>query len=77
MIKKLVILVFLSLLLGVTCSFIGLAREQALAMSIFSFSIVGTLFFWDFRLSFVFIGSGLLFLTRSVDLENFIKFASL
>jgi Na+/H+ antiporter NhaD/arsenite permease-like protein len=59
------------------CHFLGLSREQSFIATVFSCSILGTLFFWDFRLSFVFIGSGILFLTHSVDLEHFIKYASL
>jgi len=55
----------------------GLTKEQAFIVFVFSLSIVGTLFFWEFRLSFVFIGSGVLFLTRSVDLPHFIEYASL
>ena len=48
-----------------------------MAISILSASILGTLFFWDFRLSFAFIGSSILLLTRTIDLENLIKFSSL
>ncbi len=51
--------------------------QQAFILCIFSLSIIGTLLFWELRLSFVFVGSGILFLPRSIDLEHFIKFASL
>ncbi len=63
------------------CAFLGFYSGLTLAQSFISFvfltSILGTLFFWDLRVSLVFLGSGVLFLTRSVNLENFIKFASL
>ena len=39
--------------------------------------MLGTLFFWDFRLSFVFIGTSILLVTRTIDLNNLIHFASL
>src|SRR3989338_8519844 len=48
-----------------------------MAVSIFSVSVLGTLFFWNFRLSFAFLGTSLLLITRSIDLENLIKFSSL
>jgi len=51
--------------------------QQAFILCIFSLSIIGTLLFWELRLSFVFVGSGVLFLPRSIDLEHFIRFASL
>lgn len=56
---------------------IGLAPHQAIAISIFCASILGTLFFWDFRLSFAFLGISLLLITRTIDLEHVIEFASL
>ncbi len=55
----------------------GFTSAQSLTIFVFLFSILGTLFFWDLRVSLVFLGSGILFLTRSVDIESFIKFASL
>ncbi|MBU0548237.1 MAG: hypothetical protein KKH57_05745 [Candidatus Omnitrophica bacterium] len=51
--------------------------HQALSISIFSASILGTLFFWDFRLSFAFIGTSILLLTKTIDLEHVIEFSSL
>ncbi len=51
--------------------------HQALSISIFSASILGTLFFWDFRLSFAFIGTSVLLMTKTIDLEHVIEFSSL
>lgn len=56
---------------------IGLNYHQSLAISIFSASMLGTLFFWDFRLSFAFLGTSLLLATRTIDIEHIVKFASL
>ena len=70
-------LILLSLVVGALGLLVGFNTHQALIVSIFSMSIIGTLFFWDFRLSFSFIGSGLLLLIHATDLESFIRFASL
>lgn len=76
MLKKFIILICISLGLGFFTKSIGLSSHQALAISIFSVSILGTLFFWDFRLGFTFIGISILLITRTIDLENMIKSAS-
>jgi Na+/H+ antiporter NhaD/arsenite permease-like protein len=77
MLKKFIILIAISLGLGFLTKSIGLSSHQAVAISIFSSSILGTLFFWDFRLSFAFLGTSILLVSRTIDLENVIKFASL
>ncbi len=74
---KLVILLVISSTLGLLGNLIGLNRQQSLAISIFIASIMGALFFWDFRLGFVFVGTSILMITRTIDLEHLIKFASL
>ncbi|MDD5505546.1 MAG: SLC13 family permease [Candidatus Omnitrophica bacterium] len=56
---------------------IGLSSHQAIVAAIFCVSIMGVLLYWELRLSFVFLGAGVMLLTRSIDLENLIKFASL
>ncbi len=77
MLKKFIILIVISLGLGFLTSHVGFSSHQAIAMSIFSASVLGTLFFWDFRLSFAFLGTSILLITRTIDLEHMIKFASL
>lgn len=77
MLKKFVLLIAIALGLGFLTKAVGLNFHQALAISIFSASILGTLFFWDFRLSFAFLGTSLLLVTRTIDLESLIKSASL
>jgi len=77
MVKKGIFLFLISLNLGIFGYLIGLSLIQSLVIAIFFLSILGTLFFWDFKLSFVFMGSCVLILIRAVNLENFIKFASL
>ncbi|MBI4974743.1 MAG: hypothetical protein HZC19_02940 [Candidatus Omnitrophica bacterium] len=74
---KFFVLLAMSIGSGLLGSRIGLNLQQSIAISIFSVSILGTLFFWDFRLSFAFLGTSVLLLTRTIDLENLIKSASL
>ena len=77
MVKKFIALIVIASGLGILSRRIGLSQHQAIAISIFSASILGTLFFWDFRLSFAFLGSSVLLVTRTIDLESFLKSASL
>jgi len=51
--------------------------QQALSIAIFSMSILGTLFFWDFRLSFAFVGTAVLLITKTIDIEHLLIFSSL
>ncbi|MDP8259960.1 MAG: SLC13 family permease [Candidatus Gygaella obscura] len=77
MIKKFIILFSLAISAGIIASKIGLNRQQVIAISIFSTSILGTLLFWDFRLSFAFLGTSILLITRTINIESVIKFSSL
>ncbi len=77
MFRKFIILIAIAVGLGFLTRAIGLNLHQAIAISIFSASILGTLFFWDFRLSFAFIGTSLLLATRTIDLEHVVKYSSL
>jgi len=74
---KLFTLLLLSSCLGIYAGLWGMTSHQALSIGIFSASILGTLFFWDFRLSFAFIGTSVLLMTKTVDLEHVIEFSSL
>ncbi len=56
---------------------IGLSNTQALSLCVFFASISGTLFFWEYRLSFALWGSSALILTHVISLANFVRFASL
>lgn len=74
---KFILLISIASLLGFGAGAGGLNAHQALSIAIFSASILGTLFFWDFRLSFAFLGAAVLLATRTIDLDNLIKFSSL
>lgn len=69
-----VFLVGLVILIG---QYIGFNSQQVTALAIFSACVFATLLFWDFRVAIAFLGAAILLVTRTVDLENFVKFASL
>ena len=70
---------FLALLALVTGLSIAahLSRPQVFAVSIFASFILGTLFYWQFRLAFAFIGMTLLLTGRVIDIPHLIEFANL
>ncbi|TRZ50552.1 hypothetical protein D4Q80_00065 [bacterium] len=74
---KFILLFFLVFIVGFISHKVGLNTQQMLAVSIFSASVFATLLFWDFRVAIAFIGIALLLITKTVDLENMVKFASL
>ncbi len=55
----------------------GMSVNQAMSVSIFSSSILGTLFFWEFRLSFAFVGTAILLITKTIDIDHVLEFSSL
>jgi Na+/H+ antiporter NhaD/arsenite permease-like protein len=77
MFRKFSLIILVSLAVALFAGHIGLNSHQVLAVSIFFISILGTLFFWDFRLSFAFLGVSVLLATRTIDLENLVKYSSL
>jgi Na+/H+ antiporter NhaD/arsenite permease-like protein len=77
MLKKFIILVIIAVGLGFLSRLAGLNYHQSLSISIFSSSILGTLFFWDFRLTFAFLGTSILLITQTIDMDNVVKFSSL
>jgi Na+/H+ antiporter NhaD/arsenite permease-like protein len=76
-VKKALIIIATGLLIALGGVKLGLSQHQAIVASVFCVSIMGVLLYWELRLSFVFLGAGAMLLTRSIDLENLIKFASL
>ncbi|MFA5157169.1 MAG: SLC13 family permease [Candidatus Omnitrophota bacterium] len=75
--KKILVIIGAALCVAAGGAKLGLSQPQLIAASIFCVSIMGVLLYWELRLSFVFLGAGAMLLTRSIDLENLIKFASL
>jgi Na+/H+ antiporter NhaD/arsenite permease-like protein len=76
-VKKALFIIATGLLIALGGVKLGLSQHQAIVASVFCVSIMGVLLYWELRLSFVFLGAGAMLLTRSIDLENLIKFASL
>ncbi len=78
MIKKFIYLFLFSAFIALLgYKFLSLNLQQFFIIWIFFISIFGTLFFWEFRVGFVFVGSGILLLIHAVNLEEFVKYASL
>jgi Na+/H+ antiporter NhaD/arsenite permease-like protein len=75
--RKFLLLVFLSLCVGSGALLLGMHGRQALALSVFSASILGTLLFWHLRLIFAFLGSALLLGTQTLTITDMFQFASL
>jgi len=74
---KFPILIFLSIALSSMCVLGGLSFFESSIVLIFMTSILGSLFFWDYRLGFMFIGSAIFLLIGAVTPEDFIRYASL
>jgi Na+/H+ antiporter NhaD/arsenite permease-like protein len=74
---KFAILFILTISCGFLATKIGMDQRQALSISIFMASVLGTLLFWDFRVAIAFLGIAILLMTKTVDLESMVKFASL
>ncbi len=77
LVLKFTFLILTSVFSGVFGHAAGLTGHQAMSVAIFIASIMGTLFFWEFRLSFAFLGSALLLLTKAIDLDNFLRLTTL
>ncbi|MBI5873143.1 MAG: hypothetical protein HZB36_03250 [Candidatus Omnitrophica bacterium] len=74
---KSILLVLVSVLSGFFSYLAGLNYHQSFSLGIFIASVMGTLFFWEFRLSFAFLGTALLLITKAIDLENFLRLTTL
>jgi Na+/H+ antiporter NhaD/arsenite permease-like protein len=74
---RLAILLSISFALGAGGRMFGLTLQQATATSVFIAIIMGTLFFWSFRLSIAFLGLGVLVFTKSLNIPHFVEAAAL
>lgn len=77
MLKKVFLLILISLSAGFFSLRLGLNPHQATSIVIFCVSVLGTLFFWSFRLTFAFLGTSILLITQTIDVDNLIKSSSL
>lgn len=55
---------------------VRLNTQQIMAVTIFASFILGTLFYWKFRLAFAFLGMTLLLATQAIDIPHLIEFAN-
>jgi len=72
-------LIFAAIIVGtaLVLSKIGFTREQVIATSIFLLIICGTLFYWQFRVTFAFAGIAVLLGSRLLDVPHVIEHAGL
>jgi Na+/H+ antiporter NhaD/arsenite permease-like protein len=77
MMVRMAMLLGISLSIGLGGAAMGLTVQQSTATSVFLAIILGTLFFWNFRLAIAFLGIGVLIFTKSLDIDHFVKEASL
>lgn len=77
MLFRFAIMVLGSSLLGIVAANTVLEAHQAIACSVFLAIILGTLFFWGFRLAIAFIGLSVLIFTNSMDIPTFVESSSL
>jgi Na+/H+ antiporter NhaD/arsenite permease-like protein len=72
------ILLFLAIIFaGVAGIRLNLNGNQIIALCTFSLSILGTLLFWQFRLSFAFLGTTIILFTGVATLQEFIQHSSM
>lgn len=74
---KVVILILLAAGVAMLAGRIGLDKRQVITLAVFSMSILGALLFWEFRLSFAFLGASVLLLTHIITFEEFIMLSSM
>ena len=78
LIQRMFLLLAISIGIGVAgAMFAGFTDKQVVASSVFLAIILGTLFFWTFRLSIAFLGLTVLIFTHSLDIEHFVASAEL
>ncbi|MFO7534253.1 MAG: SLC13 family permease [Kiritimatiellia bacterium] len=71
-IKKILLLVALSSGIASCGRFIGLSGEQQLTTGVFLSAVIGTLFFWNLRLSIAFLGVSALIMTRAMTIPQYV-----
>ena len=77
LIKRLALLLGISIAAGLLGGTIGLKGHQQIACAVFLAIILGTLFFWNFRLAIAFLGIAVLIFTKSLSIPHFVESAAL
>ncbi len=73
LISRMGILIGAGLLVGFGGGGLGLEARQAVSCAVFVSIIMGTLFFWNFRLAIAFLGLAVLIFTNSLNKQSFIE----
>ncbi len=74
---RLALLLGISTAVGLLGGTIGLEFHQQVACAVFLAIILGTLFFWNFRLAIAFLGIAVLIFTKSLNIPHFVESAAL
>lgn len=77
LLRRWAILLGASVAAGFLCRWGGLNALQALATSVFLAILLGTLFFWEFRLAIAFLGVAVLIFTKTLSIPHFVEAAAL
>lgn len=77
LIKRLLILIAVSVLVSIIGYNTIFDLKQTVSTAVFLAIILGTLFFWTFRLSIAFIGLAVLIFTNSLNIPQFVESATL
>ena len=77
MIKRFVLLFVISATVGIVGAKTVFTANQATAVGVFLAIILGTLFFWNIRLSIAYLGLSVLICTNALDIQTFVKSSSL
>lgn len=77
LLHKSLLLIAIILLVPLLSLRFGFDTNQTIALIAFSLSLLGTLLFWEFRLSFAFLGGALILISGVVSIQDFIRLSSL
>lgn len=72
-----VLMIILTALVAVIGWRLGLNSRQVLSITIFAMLVLGTLFFWSFRLAIAFLGLAALLICNVLDIPKFVESSSL
>ncbi len=77
LLSRLAVMVVAGISAGVIGSYTIFDVRQAAAVAVFLSIILGTLFFWNFRLAIAFIGLSVLICTHSLNIQQFVQSSAL
>jgi Na+/H+ antiporter NhaD/arsenite permease-like protein len=77
LIHKSLLLVSMVFFIGILAVRLGFNIDQIITLCAFSLSILGTLLFWNFRLSFAFLGTTIILFSGVANLTEFLEHSSM